>query len=740
MMRLGQGFNSFTQEICIDDAVVIDIAQKENIVNNAGMTMKMLAVSTINGLTKEENSEKGELLPQLLLRSTEENSRKTMGKEEKKPRPKDGVVEKKLTMEEKVQGKVEEAQSNEQLTSQVDRVHENIQEIQDKNVQGVRSAKDQKELPWSSKQAIGPAQIVTYQSKFINNVSEITDDMGISGSLAIKYNAIGGSGSGAFFDAEKFYDSDLKYYISVKVTNQSINFKDPLAFNPLRSSMRDPDKFKAVFGDSFISGFLEGGEFNALILMNVHNRQKKRDIKAEAKVALTAGPVEISAQGNLKLAEENIKNNTEMTVYVRWCGGGNIKEYNEDWTINSVLSAASRFPSLVGLFPQRTYAILAKYDTLRSYLCLKPPTMTPLRYEVAQMYTNMLLDCYMEYKSLSKRLAADMTDVQSGIKHIKAREFAPNSEMPEAITRAHLTPYKTTIEGLDSARRDIQKQMNIITAELDLLTKNPELATDEKRLEPFVSSATFQILLPTVDIVEIRKRTTASPMDLKPINPFVDPSSAPVSTTITDESSPPLFDTTTTAERLPYEEQKILSDLEWQSYGIGKEYQVSKPAGNQKKGTQFCTLKFAQTNAIITDIFVIVDQDTKRLSTICISFNNGLICTLGKKVTQEQLDSTEHKLLDLNTKPNYSVNSIFLQVFDEQIVGIKITAGNEASIIALCSNIPKENTFELQSLSSFSRLSGLWGRADEEGIYRLGPIWGRYDQVSLKNKLIVFYE
>lgn len=66
----------------------------------------------------------------------------------------------------------------------------------------------------------GPSQIVSYSSRFVNKISEITDDMNISGSLSIKYGAIGGSGKGSFVDSDKFKESDLNFFISVKVINQ----------------------------------------------------------------------------------------------------------------------------------------------------------------------------------------------------------------------------------------------------------------------------------------------------------------------------------------------------------------------------------------------------------------------------------------------------------------------------------------------------------------------------------------
>lgn len=80
----------------------------------------------------------------------------------------------------------------------------------------------------------------------------MTDEMNISGSLSIKYGAIGGSGKGSFIDSDKFKESDLNFFISVKVINQSINIKDALVYQALPSV--DEKNFVEVFGDCFISG------------------------------------------------------------------------------------------------------------------------------------------------------------------------------------------------------------------------------------------------------------------------------------------------------------------------------------------------------------------------------------------------------------------------------------------------------------------------------------------------------
>lgn len=256
----------------------------------------------------------------------------------------------------------------------------------------------------------GPSQTVTYTSRFVDRLSDVMNDMSVSGSLSIKAGKVGGSGKGSFVDSDKFKESDLNFYISVKVINQTINFKDALVHNPLSSVNKD--NFREVYGDSFISGFVEGGEFNAVVSMKILNKAKMTDIKAQAKIALTAGAVQIKVDANVGIARSNIETNTETTVQVSWSGGGHIKPMEQQWDIQSLMAAAARFPDLVADCPQRTYAILTKYDALRSFVAKKPAAYTALQYENAQIYTGSLLDAFISYKAMYKRLGEQIFEVQ----------------------------------------------------------------------------------------------------------------------------------------------------------------------------------------------------------------------------------------------------------------------------------------------------------------------------------------
>jgi hypothetical protein len=313
----------------------------------------------------------------------------------------------------------------------------------------------------------GPSQIVTYSSRFVDKLSDITDDMNISGSLSIKYGTIGGSGRGAFLDSDKFRESDLNFYISVKVVNQSINYKDALVYNPVASVGDNQTEFNKVFGDSFISGFLEGGEFNAVVSMKVLNKAKMTNIQAEAKVALTVGAAELSANANVDIAKKNISNNTETTIMVSWMGGGFIKPLDQEWNIESLTSAAARFPDLVAISPQRIYAVLTKYETLRSFVALKPGNFSPLQYEVAQIYTNALLDVYMEYKSMYKDITVNINLIRSGVSQFMDRTSADGTTVT-GLGAGDLKgePFAKSLLGLDMARKAIRTEMVKIVNEV----------------------------------------------------------------------------------------------------------------------------------------------------------------------------------------------------------------------------------------------------------------------------------
>lgn len=90
--------------------------------------------------------------------------------------------------------------------------------------------------PYSEdQQPKGISQIVSYSSRFVDKLSDVTDLMNVSASLSIKTGTIGGAVSGTYIDSDKFKASDLNFFIQVKVTNQTHMARDYTQFQKLKS-------------------------------------------------------------------------------------------------------------------------------------------------------------------------------------------------------------------------------------------------------------------------------------------------------------------------------------------------------------------------------------------------------------------------------------------------------------------------------------------------------------------------
>lgn len=158
----------------------------------------------------------------------------------------------------------------------------------------------------------------------------------------------------AFIDSNKFKESDLAFHLQVKVVNQVLEGDEITEFNPIKDL--PSNQFTDVFGDSFISGFITGGEFNALVCYKVKDKSKLRDIKASAEINFDKVPgLTVSAQGQAHLEESDTSAVAETNVSVSWSGGGEIKDPSiKEWGVKELKAAAIEFPDKVAKFPQRT--------------------------------------------------------------------------------------------------------------------------------------------------------------------------------------------------------------------------------------------------------------------------------------------------------------------------------------------------------------------------------------------------
>ncbi|KAK0629294.1 hypothetical protein B0T17DRAFT_652973 [Bombardia bombarda] len=484
-MRLGQGFNSYIQQICLDRAVLPADEFKTS-------SLSSIATPSSSGLIERGGATEGE--------------------------------------------DVDES--------------EDYVEAERKKIMGTKGGRTrpvEERPPWVK------AQIVTYSSRFVDKLSDVTDAMNISGSLSIKTGTIGGQANGSYVDSDKFKSSDINFHLQVKVTNQIHDAKNYTVFNKIED-MKDED-FPQIYGDTFISGWEEGGELNAIISIKVSDKAKITEIKAglEANMTTPAG-VSIGVKGNFEMDKRNITKDTETTMAVNWSGGGSIKDPSEEWSIATLKRAAAAFPDLVAITPQRTYAILTKYTALESFH-QQMKKCRPLDYENAGIYTGALLDHYMDYKVLWKQISqatyeleanhatiemaqpsqdiCDLAEIrvqptdadvklitgqtgeaasstgshhppeESGAMVVTKQDLALTTQTHSgnvAGARYKYTVFHPSFAGLIKARKVCRFEMSKIVKEVDIIAKHPQLASDAGRDSFFLHPLVFRQMLPIVRI------------------------------------------------------------------------------------------------------------------------------------------------------------------------------------------------------------------------------------------------
>ncbi|KAJ2993956.1 hypothetical protein NUW58_g1683 [Xylaria curta] len=431
------------------------------------------------------------------------------------------------------------------------------------------------------------AQDVVYKTSIIDKVTDVTNEMNINAAFAIKYDAFDAKGKVGFLNTSKVKEADVTFLISVKVVNQVIYDHSLIHFNPIDGV--EPKNFTEVYGDSFVSGYQEGGTFTAVISVKARNESKARQIRAEAMVKFTQEKEpkqkkdgEQNQMGlGLDFSKEDMSflDENETTISVSYTGGGQqLKRPAEDWTFETMRNAALRFPTLVAETPMRTHAILTKYTALRSYHAhfsgLKMPA-----FEMAGVYSTVLQEAYLDFKTIAKNLQVLAYDVSAGqTKLISASEArrkieqankpsataegdgvnTPSSSVettnssntvsaaPETCQPVECTShsnddtnskntkkqhsveerpytwkpiqltkeYPPTLQGLEDARSMVRTILIRIVQEINILSKFPDAAMDEERVQPHISPFLFKEFLPVGEPI---KKETSDENDLDPV-------------------------------------------------------------------------------------------------------------------------------------------------------------------------------------------------------------------------------
>ncbi|OJD16850.1 hypothetical protein AJ78_03040 [Emergomyces pasteurianus Ep9510] len=377
LMRIGQGFNSYTQQICIDDAVLV-----HEYFDSPGSQLRYLP---------------GQFPPDNV-----DGSEKDIG---------DAVVE----------GATEPADDSLELPRPTA-----TEKVKSSNVN----------------------QTVTYTAHAIDNLADVVDTLNISSSATINYANSHSNGSASFVKENNISESDINFIVSVKVTNELPIYPTHLEFRPLDGL--EPDHFSEVYGDCFIAGFLEGGEFSAIVSIKVQDKNKISRVKMAAEMQLSATKYFQPLSGTVADREkEDIWTDTDLSISVTWSGGGNIKKPKASWDLPTIIQAANDFPAQVSKYSQRTQAILMSYNSVRSFHEFNAKAARPfvvLDYRLCELYTAELL-------------------------MIKTPDLYQAKEATDKVRN----PIDCDPTSLNQAKIDCRKGMTMILEETKMLARKPHL-------------------------------------------------------------------------------------------------------------------------------------------------------------------------------------------------------------------------------------------------------------------------
>ena len=223
-------------------------------------------------------------------------------------------------------------------------------------------------------------------------------------------------------------------------------------------------------GDCFISGFTEGGEFNAIVSIKVSDKSKISAVKAaaEAEIAIAAAPgLSVGTKDSFDRHKSDVWDDTEITISVTWAGGGDLKPADEKWDLKTVVDVATRFPHLVQTCAQRTSAILTRYTSLRSFNEANARNAPDdkfkiLDYELCSLYTQDLFNAFLAYKNIR-------TELSDMLKSPEAyREREPSSDVPD--------PIRLNAKEMNEATQMARKAMVQIKDITKALITDPSLA------------------------------------------------------------------------------------------------------------------------------------------------------------------------------------------------------------------------------------------------------------------------
>ncbi|OJD29407.1 uncharacterized protein BKCO1_8100036 [Diplodia corticola] len=531
---------------------------------------------------------------------------------------------------------------------------------------------------------------------------EVITEMNISAAAPIIRQSRNGSGAGLPIDTRHFHEADLNYYLSIRVVTRQDRPAATFASTQALANGHSHNNF----GDCFISGFLEGGQLDALISVRLKDKKRISEVSdcLSASFEISSGKFK-PLTGTIDTAMRTAMELSQITVEASNVGGGTITLDDQQSSLQSLRDEASNFPTLAADQPERIFATLTKYDSLSGSQALRPA----LNYDHTAFYANVLLDAFIEFKNIERRLSTQTTQIKSGV-----MQFLKD----EPLSADRKRRFDASWKGIAKAKRECTNQLLKILKEVDEIRKNPAIATDDTRddqvEDPLVFSEYLPRVVPTAE---------AAPEDYP------------------HDTRAKLY--SGIEEDLSQNERAKVKELSVEHPDIAKQFRMAVPCGAvDSAGHPFCSLDYLKPDWALTETTVHMRGGV--VSALSLRYANGVVTVFGTL-------SLSDKIFKL--KLNLGTN--------EHIVGCSIETGRPGPEVAICITAVRLSTnrgstlvaqpagwkeptngksrrdgveFESLKMAHYDPLmesgyiQGFWGLASLDptsgrGIYRLAPIW-----------------
>ncbi|KAH0174052.1 hypothetical protein KCU67_g971, partial [Aureobasidium melanogenum] len=602
------------------------------------------------------------------------------------------------------------------------------------------------------------SQVVSWNASFVDTVSEVTKKLDISGALSVNVDAIGSvKVAGHYVDDKALKESDATYDITVNVTNQRLEAPQITQFAPIANV--DASRFQEVYGDCFISGFLEGGVFHAIVACKKVDDKASSDMGGDISAGANVSGLEIKGEIKATFKTGSEKKKYTTTITVNWSGGGDIKPDNiQEWDIKSLTRVAMDFPDQVAACPQRTYAILTKYTSLRSFH-EATNRGSPLDYENAGIYTNSLLDAYMDYKYIWSLIQERIGALDKGLSKVQRAEeedglatyrasFAQSykerlelfqkaektiqenpSKYRDVVVEPPMPPnalqaYTADLYGLDHAKRDCRFEMIKIVREVKAVSLDPQVATDPSRIWQYVAPSIFRRLVPLDKPIEEKNPEAAAKIKEHVAN--------------TVEDAAQNYHKASTVGECLYQSGQPTCDLEKRvnvQYGhLARHWRIDSINGQSitpPYAQQFNDLEVLHKTYTVANITVWYDN--KRLVGIQLLYQNGQALFHGIKDSSYQSTS-----FNVNSGPKDDpdrVNLVWLEAHADDtgkawVDTLRVLSSRDLLVVEPTERLKYNTSFELKAAKPKSggdwELKGFYGsfHPSEKAFAQLSPIWG----------------